>query len=134
MIRVTTMKKVILCVDDESIVLDSLRLELEHCLGQDFQYEFAQNAEEGLELIEELYEEGKNIPLVISDWLMPGMKGDEFLIELHKRHPEIHKIILSGQADDPAIERLYKQVNLQEFISKPWTSNSLAKSLRKALA
>ena len=33
---------------------------------------------EGLELVEELYQEGLEITLVISDWLMPRMKGDEF--------------------------------------------------------
>lgn len=126
-------KKVILCVDDEFMVLDSLRFQLEDCLGSEFSYEFAENGEEGLELIEELYEEGLEILLVISDWLMPGMKGDEFLIELHKRHPEINKIVLSGQADDPSIERLFEQTNLHQFLPKPWTVEALSDSIKKAL-
>jgi CheY-like chemotaxis protein len=127
------MKKVILCVDDESIVLESLRSQLENCLGSEFSYEFAESGVEGLELVEELYQEGLEIALDISDWLMPRMKGDEFLIELHKRHPQINKIILSGLAEDSAIEKLHKEVNLHEFLPKPWTIELLFESVRKAL-
>jgi len=76
------MKKVILCVDDESIVLESLRSQLENCLGSEFSYEFAENGVEGLELVEELYQEGLEIALVISDWLMPRMKGETLAIDM----------------------------------------------------
>jgi signal transduction histidine kinase len=45
-------------------------------------YELAESVEEAWEVIEELYEEGIRIIIVISDWLMPGIKGDEFLIQI----------------------------------------------------
>jgi CheY-like chemotaxis protein len=47
----------ILCVDDENIILDSLKEQLEKYFGYDYLYETAENGEEGLELIEELLED-----------------------------------------------------------------------------
>ncbi|MGF1534353.1 MAG: response regulator [Bernardetiaceae bacterium] len=127
------MKNVILCVDDEAIVLDSLRLQLQSQLGEGFTCECAESAEEGLELIEEIIEEGDRVVVVISDWLMPKMKGDEFLIQLHQRHPEIAKIILSGQSDKAAIQGLYNKANLRGFVSKPWQYQELLQMVKTAI-
>jgi len=69
-------KPVILCVDDEISVLESLKQELEFSLGQFYTFEIAESAEEGLEILDELMGQGRDIPVVISDQLMPGMKGD----------------------------------------------------------
>ncbi len=52
---------VILCVDDERVILDSLERQLEDAFGDDYLYEFAENGEDALELIDELNEEGLNI-------------------------------------------------------------------------
>lgn len=71
-------KKAILCVDDEKIILDSLKEQIENRMGAGYIYETAENAEEGLEVIEELIEEGAEVLIIVSDWLMPGIKGDEF--------------------------------------------------------
>ena len=46
------MKPVILCVDDEKIVLDSLKSQLKKEFG-DFDLEIAESGEEALEIIEE---------------------------------------------------------------------------------
>jgi DNA-binding NtrC family response regulator len=43
--------------------------------------------------------------VIVSDWLMPGMKGDDFLVEAHKRVPTVVKIMLSGQAEQAAVDR-----------------------------
>jgi len=66
-------------------------------------YEVAENADEAWEVIEELVEEECDILIVVSAWLMPGIKGDEFLIALHKKYPNIVKVMLTGQADQDAI-------------------------------
>ena len=80
----------------------SLRAQLRHWYREKYIIEIAESAEEGLELIEELIEDGKRIRAVISDWLMPGMKGDEFLIRVHQHFPELTKIMLTGHADPDA--------------------------------
>ena len=99
-------KPMILCVDDEQVVLQSLKTQLEEAFGDDYLYEVAEDADEALEVINELNEDSLSIILIVSDWLMPGMKGDEFLIKVHHKFPKIVKIMLTGQADESAIKRV----------------------------
>ena len=75
-------KPTILCVDDEQIVLTSLIDQLIHYVGNNYSIEVAESGEEALEVLEELSKEGIEVPLIISDQIMPGMKGDELLIEV----------------------------------------------------
>jgi len=126
--------KIILCVDDEKIVLDSLKAQLYQIFGNNFEYEFAESAEEALEILEELQEDSLEIWAVVSDWQMPGMKGDEFLIEIQKRLPQCIKILLTGQAEQAAIERAKKQAKLQAYIAKPWDALDLEAALKKGIS
>ena len=127
-------KKVILCVDDEKIILDSLKTQLKACYGTSFVYEIAENAQEAIDVIEELILEGTvSIVIIVSDWLMPGIKGDEFLIKVHKKYPEIVKIMLTGQADIAAIERSKREANLYKCIAKPWTEKDLIDTINGGL-
>ncbi len=122
-------KKAILCVDDERIVLLSLRDQITYHFGDRYNYEFAESADEALEVIEELYEEGVKILLIVSDWLMPNMKGDEFLIQVHQRFPDIVKVLLTGHASEEAIERTRKYANLHRYLPKPWHEATLIEAL-----
>ncbi|HDN26483.1 MAG TPA: response regulator [Thioploca sp.] len=127
-------KRAILCVDDETLVLENLEIELQKAFGDAYDYEFAESAEEALEVIDELGEDDVEILIIVSDWLMPGMKGDEFLIQVHQKLPTIIKIMLTGQADEEAIERAQDQANLHRCLSKPWDSKELIDTIRASLA
>ncbi|HEY9608265.1 response regulator [Allocoleopsis sp.] len=127
-------KSVILCVDDETVVLKSLKTQLKEAFGDTYFYEVAEGAEEALELIHELSEDENSIILIVSDWLMPGMKGDEFLTLVHQEFPSIIKIMLTGQADESAIERAKKQANLHQCLYKPWSEEELVASIKSGLA
>jgi len=118
-------KPTILIVDDEAIILLALKKELQNHFGGDFSYETALDATEGNDLIELLCERGVSIILIISDWLMPGIKGDEFLIGVHARHPEIKTIMISGQLDTQSVERAKKEAKLFACIMKPWRNREL---------
>lgn len=118
-------KSAILIVDDEAIILMTLKQELLCRYGEAFQLETALNAKEANEIIDDLVAEGIRIILIISDWLMPGLKGDEFLADVKTRHPEVRCIIISGQADPDAIDRARKLVGLDAFIKKPWSRAEL---------
>ncbi len=127
-------KPAILCVDDEKVVLQSLRTQLKEAFGDAYIYELAEDADEALEVINELSEEGISISLIVSDWLMPGMKGDEFLIHVHQLFPNIIKIMLTGQADESAIKRTKEQANLHGCLFKPWSEEELVETLKSGLA
>ncbi|MEG4485664.1 MULTISPECIES: response regulator [unclassified Microcoleus] len=127
-------KPAILCVDDELGVLESLEIELQQAFNGKYLCEFAESAAEALEIIEELYEAEVKILVIVSDWLMPGMKGDELLIKIHHKYPQIVKVMLTGQADKEAIERAKIQANLHAFIQKPWQSQELIAAIKSGLA
>jgi CheY-like chemotaxis protein len=124
---------VILCVDDEKIILDSIKAQLKRHFGNRFVYEIAGSADEALEIIEELVQDGKIIFLIISDWLMPGIKGDEFLEQVHQKYPKIIKILLTGQASGEAIEKAYQLANLHRCLHKPWSDAELLEAIESAL-
>lgn len=123
-----------LCVDDEQIVLHSLRDQLYKNYGKKYVIEIAESAEEGLEILDELYLDGYTPLIIISDWLMPGMKGDEFFIEAHRKFPDVIKVMLSGQIDSTAIQRARDEADLFEMISKPWDAKELIRSIDEGLA
>lgn len=125
------MKKTILCVDDEKIILDSLKSQLKRRFANRFNYETAVNASEALEVIEEM--EGQNIIIIVSDWLMPGINGDVFLIKVHKEYPQILKIMLTGQADQDSIDNAFHNANLYKCLKKPWDEEELFAALEGAL-
>lgn len=126
--------KAILIVDDEPLILMALRRELRAGLGPAYIYETAGDGEEGLEIVEELVATGVRVVLVVSDWLMPGMKGDEFLLELRRRHPEIKTIMMTGQADESQVERIRQAGALDAFFFKPWNALHFSETCRNLLA
>ncbi len=125
--------KAILCVDDEEIVLMSLKEQIEDHFGDNFMYEVAESAEEAWEVIEDLDTEDVEILVIVSDWLMPGIKGDEFLIAVHQKFPKIVKVILTGQADEKAIERAKTEANLHRCLRKPWKVEELIETIQSGL-
>ena len=127
-------KKAILCVDDEKIILQSLKAQIKKHFGDRFVYEFAESGSEAWEVIEELQEDGVEILLIVSDWLMPNMKGDELLIQVHQKYPNIVKIMLTGQADQEAITRTQRQANLHSCLYKPWQEQELIDTLMSGLS
>jgi len=125
--------KAILCVDDDPMILMSLKLQLNQSFEGQFIIETAESGEEALELIEFLGGRGINTLLIISDWLMPKMKGDELLIKVKNKFPKVAQIMLSGQAEDDAVQNAFKNSNLKYFISKPWNKNDLIEKVNEIL-
>lgn len=126
--------KVILCLDDERIVIDSLQTQLQLNFDNTHVFEFAESAEEAFEIIDEYFEnDGLGILVIVSDWLMPGINGDEFLIKVHKKHPRIVKLMLTGQADESAIKKAEKEANLFKCLQKPWDEKELVSSIKEAI-
>ena len=126
-------KSALICVDDEQVVLTSLMDQLIHYLGSDYLIETAESGEEALEIMEELLSKGIEVPVIISDQIMPGMKGDELLIEIHNRNPQALKIFLTGQANVSAVGNAVNHANLYRYIVKPWDEADLRLTVTEAL-
>lgn len=126
-------KPTIICVDDETVILKSLQIEMETAFADQCIYEFAESGKEALEILDELADEYLPIIVIVSDWLMPDMKGDDFLIKVHDKYPNVIKIMLTGQADQSAIENAQRNANLYSCLSKPWQPEELISILKKAM-
>lgn len=126
-------ERAILLVDDELLILLSMRNELSLELGPAYRYEMAKDGAEGLEVIRGLSEAGVKVVAVISDWLMPGMKGDEFIKEVRSRHPSIRTIMVSGMVEHETVRSLRDEGHLDAYFGKPWNIRKVAEECRRLL-
>ncbi|MDI1251673.1 diguanylate cyclase [Thermomonas sp.] len=124
---------IILCVDDDSTVLSALRTMMATNFGQHLQVEFAESGEEALEIDAELRAQGRELSLVISDFMMPGLRGDELLVRLHERSPNTVKILLTGQSDVSGVKRAINEANLYRFLEKPFLNEDIVLTVRAAI-
>lgn len=124
-------KGYIICVDDEVSVLETLREQLSDRFGSTHHIEVADSAESALSLIDEIHSSGEVIELIISDQVMPNMKGDKFLEEIHKKIPDSIKILLTGQAGlDSAIHAI-NHGGLNRYVEKPWDIDLLSEDINE---
>ena len=126
-------KPIVICVDDERMVLTSLKAELKEALGEECVIETAEGGEDALEIITELLEDNDDIALVISDYIMPDIKGDELLKRVHTVSPGTLKIMLTGQADTQAVGNAVNYASLYRYIAKPWERQDLVLTVTEAL-
>lgn len=126
-------KLFIVCIDDEPMILESLKIQLREALGSDYAIETAVGGSEALELVEELLEDSYEIAAVIADYIMPDIRGDEVLKRIHELSPKTLKIMLTGQADLKAVENTIKYAKLYRYMAKPWESEDLKLTVAEAI-
>ena len=124
---------IIICVDDEKTILNSLQMELVSALGDEYLIETAEGGFEALELFEKLLEDNYEIPLIISDCMMPDMPGDELLKYIHTISPKTFKIMLADQTNTDAIVNALNHADLYRYIPKPWDSGELILTVYEAI-
>jgi diguanylate cyclase (GGDEF)-like protein len=126
-------RPVILCVDDERIILSSLKAQLINNLPPEFRIELAESAEEALEIVAELIHQKVELPVVIADQIMAGMKGDELLAKVKEILPQTLTIMLTGQATADAVGKAVNKAGLFRYLSKPWDEDDLILTVQSAL-
>jgi signal transduction histidine kinase len=126
-------RPVILCIDDESIVLDALMEQLQQKLANTYDVETAESGEEALELLDELNNENVEVPVAIVDYLMPGMQGDEVMKQIHLKSPDTLTILLSGHAGNEEMARTINRGNLYRYVAKPWNKEQLFLIINEAI-
>lgn len=118
-------KLAILTVDDEKIILDSVRSQLERNFQNKYLLEFAESAEEAIEVTSSLIAEGITMLLVISDYQMEGMKGDEFASWIKGKFPNIQVVIITGHMGQELSRKLLDADIVMKVIQKPWSEDEL---------
>jgi HD-like signal output (HDOD) protein len=118
------MKKRVLFVDDEAMVLQGLQRML-RSMRAEWEMEFVESADAALALLEQ-----KPFDVIVSDMRMPRMNGAELLAEVMKRHPMTVRLILSGYADKDLILKCVGSTH--QYLAKPCDAESLKATITRA--
>ena len=113
----TEKQRSILLVDDEEAIRDAVSAVLAR---EGYTVLEAESGEEGLRVLK-----SSAVQLVISDHNMPGMSGIDFLKLVRERHPEVCRIMLTGDPDPQVIIRSINEGEVYRFIRKPWDNTML---------
>jgi response regulator RpfG family c-di-GMP phosphodiesterase len=117
----------ILCVDDDELVLEGLR----DTLRRAFEVRTAIGATEALAM---LRKEPEAYAVVLSDMRMPGMFGSELLREARTVAPDCVRMLLTGYADIDSAIRAVNDAQLFRFLTKPCQPEQLVRACIAALA
>ncbi|MEJ5330703.1 MAG: response regulator [Desulfobaccales bacterium] len=115
----------ILFVDDDPNVLAGLR-RLLYPLRQEWQAAFAPGGREALEVMDR-----EPFDILVTDMRMPVMDGAQLLEEVKKRHPEVVRIILSGQSDKEMVMKSVRSAH--QYLTKPCDADTLKATIRRTL-
>lgn len=99
--------------------------QLKSAVGNTCEIETAESAEETLAVLDELEKNGELVEMIIVDEIMPGMKGSQLLEIVHKRFPDIIKIMLTGQAGLDDVAYAINNAGLDKYFTKPWEYEDL---------
>ncbi len=127
-------KLFIICVDDQREVLSTLTQNLT-TFEKHFVIEDCETADEAWEVMEEIDAEGDYLALIISDHVMPGKNGVEYLTEVKKdnRFNKTKKILLTGLATHKDTIEAINNAGIDRYLEKPWDGDQLIQIIKKLL-
>ena len=120
-----TQKRTVLIVDDEDLIRELLA----DALSGDFNILSARDGEEALRLFEQHQSE---IALVITDLIMPKMRGDALAERLRELSPTLPIVFISGYEREIETDALLAK-GRAAFLPKPFDMVTLTSTLRDAL-
>ena len=119
------MKDKVLLVDDDAMVLAGLKRQLRNQFSVD-------TALSGEEALKQVCENGP-YAVIVSDFMMPGMNGVEFLSRVKISHPATVRMMLTGTADMPTAIRAVNEGSIFQFHPKPCPADTLCQAIQSAI-
>jgi len=114
----TNQKATVLVVDDEEMVITSVKAYLE--LETEYEVLGFTEPEKAVK-----HMESNQVDIAVSDYLMPGMSGIQFLTRAKQLQPEASRVLLTGHADKQSAIQAINQVGLYQYVEKPWENAQL---------
>jgi CheY-like chemotaxis protein/glycine cleavage system H lipoate-binding protein len=114
----------VLVVDDEEVVLLSIRKVFKNA---DYELDTVQSPQLGLAMME-----SRDYDIVITDLMMPGMNGLEFLERVRQMSPKTRVIMITGYATmRTALQSMRR--GAFDFLAKPFTKEELNNVMHRAM-
>jgi DNA-binding NtrC family response regulator len=117
-------KKKVLVIDDEQIILDSVKKVLG---AEDFQVDPAISSRDGLERAM-----SQDYDLVLTDIRMPEIGGMRVLRDIKRSKPALPVVIFTGYATVQSAVQAMK-LGASDYIEKPFTPDMLVTTVKKVL-
>ena len=112
---------VVLVVDDEPLLLEAIRLELEGVCE-------LHTAEADKSVSERRYD------VIVCDHMLPGEQGLEFLGRMVEMFPSTKRILMTGYTNPEFISRSSVIAGLSKCLVKPLRPTEVARAIKDALA
>jgi len=116
---------VVLLVDDEPLLLDSLGQELQ---GTCRLFTAASAADADLKLAARHYD------VIVCDHMLPGEQGLDFLARVMELMPSTKRILMTGYTNPEFISRSSAIAGLSACLVKPLRASDIAAAIRAAIA
>lgn len=113
----------LLVVDDEPDMLDFI----ERATRRTYEVVRCGNGEDALQVLA-----GQRFDLLVTDHKMPRLTGLELLDRIGALYPEMTRVLLSGYAELPDVERAAASGRVHHYLVKPVDSRTLLASLADA--
>jgi response regulator RpfG family c-di-GMP phosphodiesterase len=118
-------RAVVLCVDDDPVVLSGLDLQL----SRRYDVLTASSGSAGLAALAER----DGVAVVISDMHMPGMDGATFLRQVRESDPGAVRVLLTGGSDLTAAVCAVNEGQIFRFLTKPCSAADLVRTVEAAI-
>jgi len=127
-------KPVILCIDDHREILVALKNALAIFRGYTAIYT-CESAEEAEIVLNDIDQKGYYLAIVISDHVLPGKSGVDFLSDIHRdfRFNRTKKLLLTGLATHRETIDAINRADINGYIEKPWSNDELIQRIRVLL-
>lgn len=110
----------ILAVDDEPEVLNAVMRDLRSKYGQEYRILAANNGDEAIEAVRELFRRGEPLAMVVADQRMPKVTGLDVMRVVAEVTQNTRKVLLTAYADTEVAINAINEVGLDRYIMKPW--------------
>ena len=112
-------KPVLLAIDDDVSVLETVVQDLRRKYGQHYRILRAASGQAALDISRQLKERGDVVALYLSDQRMPGMTGVELLEQVISIYPDAKRVLLTAYADTEAAIRAINSARIHYYLNKP---------------
>ena len=120
----TDRKPVLLFVDDEERVLNSMRI----MFRRSCDLHLAKNGADAIEIVR-----NNDVDVIVADHKMPQMTGVELLTRVRELSPRTVRILLTGYAELDAVEGSINEGEVFRFLTKPCPPDRLKQTIALAV-